>query len=377
MNVLVLGGCGQQGRAALYDLSRNVNVDHITCADIQPELVHSFDFIGLYTSTPCYEDALRVLKRLEVEGYDGPLAFGGPHAAIFPETIPLRVDYIVQGEAEYIIDDLVAGKYPSGVILRTQRINDLDALPPADYSLFTDKSCSYQFTIPYSDAKPVFNMNTSRGCPLSCSFCTVRNIWGRLWRAQSAHRILDDILRLKLKYRIAGIYFREDFFLANKSRVYELCELLIENKTNIVWACETRADAACDEDLVKLMAKSGCKGFYIGAESGSQRMLNHYNKKISVDQIVRACHLAKKYHIAVAMSLIVANPVETHKDRFKTWSMVRHTRPEILYVNAYRNEFTRHGSVDFPGHPPRETIDISYDNGTWLTQNQRMKSKVR
>ena len=45
MNVLVLGGCGQQGRAALYDLSRNASVDQITCADIQPELVHSFDFI--------------------------------------------------------------------------------------------------------------------------------------------------------------------------------------------------------------------------------------------------------------------------------------------------------------------------------------------
>ena len=45
MKVLVLGGCGSQGRAALYDLSRNVSVDHITCADIQPELVDSFDFI--------------------------------------------------------------------------------------------------------------------------------------------------------------------------------------------------------------------------------------------------------------------------------------------------------------------------------------------
>ena len=45
MKVLVLGGCGSQGRAALYDLSRNVSVDHVTCADVQPELVHSFDFI--------------------------------------------------------------------------------------------------------------------------------------------------------------------------------------------------------------------------------------------------------------------------------------------------------------------------------------------
>jgi radical SAM superfamily enzyme YgiQ (UPF0313 family) len=350
-------------------------VDRFADPNDWPDDIHSTDFVGVYTSTPCYEDALRVLKHLEAEGYGGPVAFGGPHATALPETIPPRVNYIVQGEAEYIINDLVHGKYPSGVTLRTQRIKDLDALPRADYDLFTDKARSYRFTIPYSDVTPIFNMNTSRSCPLSCSFCTVRKIWGRLWRAQSAQRIFDDILWLKRKYGIGGVYFREDFFSASESRVFELCELLIKNKTNIVWACEIRADTACDENMVNLMARSGCKGFYIGAESGSQRMLNYYTKKITVDQIVRASLLAKKYHIAVAMSLIVANPEETQKDRFKTWNMVRQTRPEILYVNAYRDEVSRHGSVNFPTYPSRETINISYDNGTWLGQNQRMRTK--
>jgi radical SAM superfamily enzyme YgiQ (UPF0313 family) len=337
--------------------------------------IRTFDFVGVYTSTPCYADALRVLTLLKQDDYEGPIAFGGPHTTVFPETVPPEVDYIVQGEAEYIINDLAEGRFSSGVTLKTQRINDLNALPHADYELFMDRQRSYQFTMPYSDKSPVFSMNTSRSCPLSCSFCTVRNIWGRLWRGQSAERIVDDILQLKRRYDIAGVYFREDFFPANKDRVRQFCEILIRRNINIIWACENRADAASDEELVKLMARSGCKGFYMGAESGSQRMLNRYNKKITVDQIIKACHLAKKYQIAVAMSLIVANPAETWKDRLKTWQMVRYTQPEILYVNAYRDEFSRHGSTNFTVYPSRKIIDVTFKNGTWLGQNDRLENK--
>jgi len=333
--------------------------------------IHVFDFVGVYTSTPCYEDALLILRRLEAEGYDGAIAFGGPHTTAFPDTIPPRVDYVVQGEAEYVINDLVGGVYPSGVILRTQRIQNLDSLPRADYDLFMNKKRSYQFTLPYSTRHPIFNMNTSRSCPLACSFCTVSDIWGQLWRAQSAERILDDILYLKGEYNIAGVYFREDYFPASKERVYKLCELLIKSNVNIVWACETRVDAI-DEELIKIMARSGCKGFYIGAESGSQRMLEHYNKKITVEQIRKTCSLAKKYGVAIAMSLIIAHPRETWRDKFNTWKLVQCTKPEILFMNIYRDEVSRHGVVDFPTYTPRSVHDVTFENGTWEGQNGRL-----
>ncbi len=347
-------------------------VDRFADPDDWVSDIHAFDFVGVYTSTPCYEDTLWLLKRLETEGYEGPIAFGGPHTTAFPDTIPPRVDYVVQGEGEYIINDLVSGAYPSGMVLRTQRIKDLDALPRADYDLFMDKKRLYQFTILFTDRQPIFNMNTSRSCPLECSFCTVRDIWGRLWTAQSAERILDDILYLKSQYNIAGVYFREDLFPASKARVYKLCELLIKKNVNIVWACETRVDVASDEELVKIMAWSGCKGYYIGAESGSQRMLNHYNKRITVEQTMKACFLAKKYGIAIAMSLIVAHPMETWRDRLDTWNLVHYTKPEMLFINAYRDEFTRHGIVNFPTYAPREVLNVTFENGTWRGQKDRL-----
>lgn len=333
--------------------------------------VNRFDFVGVYTSTPCYGDALAVLDLLK--DFKGRIAFGGPHTTAFPETVPPRVDYVVQGEAEPLINQLVEGEYPAGTLLRSQRVNDLDALPRADYDLFLDRPRDYTWDIPFTDFKPIFLMNTSRSCPFTCTFCSVRDIWGTLWRSQSAERIVDDIKYLKRTYDMAGVYFREDIFTANKKRVHEICELLIEADLGIVWACETRVDAGSDPTLIEKMAKSGCKGIYVGAESGSQRMLDHYHKQITVDQIVQTCKLAKKHDIVVAMSLIVDHPKETWKDKFDTWKLVKVTKPEIVWRNPYRDDVGRHGVVEFTEYPAREVIDLTFDGGTWQGQHHRLR----
>lgn len=334
------------------------------------EDVNDFDFVAVYTSTPCYEDALRILELLE--GYAGPIAFGGPHTTAFPRTVPPRVDYVVQGEAEYLIADLVEGRYPRGSLIKTQRIEDLDALPRADYDLFLDRPRGYLWTTPFSsDAAPIFLVNSSRSCPYQCVFCTVRDIWGRLWTSHSAERVVDDIEYLKRTNEIAGVYFREDIFTADKKRVRQIAELLIRRNVDIVWSCETRVDAGSDRELIELMARSGCQGIYIGAESGSQRMLDHYNKEIEVGQIIETCRHARENGIKVAMSLIVGHPNETWRDRRATRSMIRKAKPAMVWENPYRDEFARHGVVDHPTYPQRETIEVSFRNGTWSGQGDR------
>ena len=109
-------------------------------------------------------------------------------------------------------------------------------------------------------------MNTSRSCPYRCSFCDVRDIWGKLWTKQSPERVVADIEYLKNTYDIAGVYFREDIFTADKQRVKEICELLIKKDLSIVWACETRVDCGAYPGMLELMSKAGCRGIYVGAE---------------------------------------------------------------------------------------------------------------
>jgi len=339
--------------------------------------VHKVDFVGIHTTTPCFEDALTIVERLEREGFTGPIALGGPHVALFPETVPPRVDYVVQGEGEYIIKDLVEGTYPRGTVIETQRIDDLNQLPMVDYELFFDKPRGYELTVPFFSGQPVFNLSTSRSCPYKCSFCATRRIWGTLWRTYSPEKIVEEILYLKKTYRIEGIYFREDLFTTNKNRVMEICHLLIKNNVNLPWACETRAEEACDSEMVELMARAGCQGFYIGAESGSQRILDIYNKEATVEDTITACTLAKRNNIKVTMSIIVGHSESNFRDRLDTWRMVRQCDPEFLQSSVYDGAHTTGKNESFyPTYPAREAIKIESSNGTWKGQNDRLSQKT-
>ena len=337
------------------------------------ESVEDIDFVGVHTTTPCFDDAIYIVDRLEREGFKGRIAFGGPHASLYPETAPERVDYVVRGEGEYVISDLVEGLFPAGTVIDCPRISDLDELPPVDYSLFFEKNRGYDLSAPFFTEKPVFNLSTSRSCPYSCTFCATRRIWGLLWRSYSPQKTVDEILFLKEKYNIGGIYFREDLFTANRKRVMDFCRLMREQEVDVLWACETRAQEACDAEMVVEMARSGCRGFYIGAESGSQRMLDLYNKEATVEHTIRACSIAKQNGIRVAMTIIVGDPAATFRDRFETWKMVRRCNPEVLYCSVYDGEHTTEGkNYQYPVRSSRVAMRAEYFNGTWKGQRDRV-----
>lgn len=348
-------------------------VDRFVDHDDWLDNINEVDFVGVHTTTPCFDDALYIVERLVREGFKGRIAFGGPHVSLYPETAPEQVDYVVRGEGEYVISDLVEGAFPSGSVIDSPRINDLDELPMVDYPLFLEKRRGYDLSVPFFDDKPVFNLSTSRSCPYSCTFCATRRIWGLLWRTPSPEKMVNEILHLKQTYAVKGIYFREDLFTSNKKRVMEFCKLMLERDVDLPWACETRAQEACDVEMVELMAESGCRGFYIGAESGSQRMLDLYNKEATVENTIDACSIAKRNGIKVAMSVIVADPESTFRDQFETWKMVRQCAPEILYCSVFDGEHTAERKMNnYPNRSSRNVIKADYANGTWKGQNDRI-----
>ena len=299
--------------------------------------------------------------------------WAAPTRRCFPAPSPTACITWSRARANTFINDVVEGKYPSHSMIRTQRIKDLDQLPRPDYELFLDRPRPYNYGFNFAGVSKVYNMNTSRSCPMSCSFCSVRDIWGNLWTHHSAERVVDDIHYLQRTYGVDGIYFREDFFPASKKRLVEICELLIRDGLNISWACETRADTTSDEEIVRLMARAGCVGLYIGAESGSDKMLKVFNKRITSRNIVRTCANAHKYGIAIAMSLIVAHPEETFRDKLDTFSVIRTTKPETLYINVYRDEFARHGMLEGDRPCTRRIYNEEYANGTWAAQRDRLR----
>jgi len=297
---------------------------------------NSIDFVGIYANTICYRDTLRMFNEIESlrkqKKWHGKIIVGGPHTSVALDSIPDFVDYVVQGEGEKAIIEIVKGKEKRRVI-RKERIEDLDVLPFQPWDIFS--KLPYDYTSPRLDEKPVFTMNTSRGCPFNCAFCSVGSIWGKGYTYFSAERIIDEIIYLKSRFNAKAIYFREDNFTMNRQRTRNFCEEMLKRKVNIHWTCETRVDSLNDERTVKMMAATGCRGVYLGVESGSQRILDILNKGITVEQIEKAIKLCKKYNIKAYCSLIAGIPGETYKDYLLTLKLMNKLEPYSYSFNVF------------------------------------------
>jgi len=296
---------------------------------------NKIDFVGIYANTICFRDTLNMLDKIEnlrsKRVWNGKIIVGGPHTSVAVDTIPEFVDYIVQGEGERAVLKIINGEVKER-ITREVRIKDLDSLSIEPWDIFSE--LPYDYTCQWLDIKPVFTMNTSRGCPFNCTFCSVGSIWGGQYTYFSANRIISEIEYLIKNFSAKGIYFREDNFTLNLKRTTEFCEKLITQNINIQWACETRVDNMT-ENLIKLMSIEGCKAVYLGVESGSQKILDFLNKNITVNQIKEAINLCKKYNIKTYCSLISGVPGETYKDYLLTKRLMHKLKPYSYSFNIF------------------------------------------
>ena len=219
---------------------------------------HRIDIVGIYTNTICFRDSLRMFYRLEEMRqrglWKGKIIAGGPHASVSPETIPPFVDHIVIGEGEYALRDIVAGKAQKRII-KYPTIENLDELPMPAWDYFAEMP--YDWGGNWLPEAPVFTMNTSRGCPFSCTFCSVCSIWGKRYTYFSAERVVEDIEYVIREFGAKGIYFREDNFTLKRDRLVRFCQLLIERNIRIPWVCESRV-SNLDRDLSRF--NGPCRG---------------------------------------------------------------------------------------------------------------------
>ncbi|MCU0610144.1 MAG: glycosyltransferase, partial [Chitinispirillaceae bacterium] len=293
------------------------------------------EYVGIYVNTICLRHSLAMMYRLDYfrrsNQWQGKIIVGGPHTTVAPETIPEFVDFVVQGEGEQAILDIVEERATDRII-NHPRTQDLDSLPMPAWDCFVGKP--YAWDCNFFPGKPVFSMNTSRGCPFRCGFCSVCSIWGKKYSMFSAERVVEEIEYLRRTYGAEGIYFREDNFTFNKKRLERFCGLLLERQIRIPWVCESRVNTLT-RDMVKMMAESGVRGFYFGVESGSQRMLDFMEKDITVEQIRQAFDWCREFNIRAAASIVVGVPTETPDDVRMTQQLLAEIKPALTWFNVF------------------------------------------
>ena len=167
---------------------------------------------------------------------------------------------------------------------------------------------------------------TSRGCPWACTFCGAETTWGRGFRGQSVPYVLDAIEAALARLPVKMIQIKDDTFTTNKKRILELCHGIRDRKIQFFWSCDTRVDVL-SAPLLREMRLAGCQRLSLGVESGSPEILANIDKKITVDKIIEAAELAKRFGIQVRFFMMLGNRGETAKTFQETLDFLDRARP--------------------------------------------------
>jgi hypothetical protein len=138
--------------------------------------------------------------------------------------------------------------------------------------------------------------------------------------------VLDDIESALAQIPVKILLIKDDTFTTNRKRVLELCRGIRERGLNFLWSCDTRVDVL-NEDLVREMRLAGCERMSLGVESGSVEILRAINKKITVDQIVAAADLLRRYGIKARFYMMLGNRGETRATFEETLGFLDRARP--------------------------------------------------
>jgi anaerobic magnesium-protoporphyrin IX monomethyl ester cyclase len=248
------------------------------------------------------------------------------------------IDFVVRGEPEYSLLELVdaleqgtgenlkdikgIGFIENGKTVITPprpEIRDLDALPfPARHLLPMDIyfEAVKEKAIRGEISKRYTLIMTSRGCPHNCIFCSNHIVMGKTWRGRSPENVVDEIEQVVRTYSIRQIDFVDENMTMVKKRVEKICDLIVERGLDIEWYVPNgvRADRL-DEELLRRMRRSGCRGIRVAPESGVQRVVNDVIKKnLDLKDVERAVVLAKKAGIKVGVFFILGIIGETKED---------------------------------------------------------------
>lgn len=248
-------------------------------------------------------------------------------------------DYLVSGEGEYILPELV--KYllgspgavgpdsiPSlmykknGKVItneRAPRIDNLGSIPLPDWDAFNWQKY------------PQWVIMTSRGCPFSCSFCSSASFWGHLVRFRPAEDVVAEMQQFVDKYNVHSFLILDDTFTLNKPRLKKICTEIAARKLPITWGCGTRTDQI-DEQTLKLLKSANCVEISFGLESANQETLDRINKGMTVEQQREGIRLAKQEGFQTRVSLMLGLPGETEKEIKNTLEFLLETQPNEIQV---------------------------------------------
>lgn len=270
----------------------------------------------------------------------------------YDDYLAQGADYVLLGEGEETLGELLdqlsvkkarvePGRNDDSQIIglasnltlhpsRRPDITNLDSLPFPAWDLINIS----KYKTMWIERHGYYSMNmvTTRGCPYHCNWCA-KPIWGQRYNSRSPENVVAEMKWIKQNFHPDHIWFADDIMGLKPKWLEKFAQLLHEADAVIPFKCLQRADLINDK-TASALAKAGCKTVWIGAESGSQKILDAMDKGDKVDEIYRAVELLQYSGIEVGFFLQFGYPGETWDDVQKTLKMVRECMPDDIGISV-------------------------------------------
>ncbi|CAM3739212.1 radical SAM protein [Flavobacterium gelidilacus] len=257
-------------------------------------------------------------------------------------------DFIIQGEGEITLLELIQHLDENkdiasinGIVFKNKdeiKVNqkravlqNLDELPLPAWDLVDMNS--YREVWKESDQEFTLNLATTRGCPYKCNWCA-KPIYGNRYNAHSPEYIVKEIAYLKKQFGVSRFWMCDDIFGLKPNWVQEFNVELKKANQKISYYIQSRVDLLLKEDTIDALAESGLEEVWVGAESGSQKILDAMDKGTKVEEIYEATHLLQQKNIRVALFLQFGYLTENQEDIQKTIQMVKELKPDNIGISV-------------------------------------------
>lgn len=257
-------------------------------------------------------------------------------------------DFVMQGEGEITLLELLntlekneSFEAIAGLVFKkneTFQVNkkrnvlqNLDELPLPAWDLVDIES--YRTIWKQSKQEFTLNIATTRGCPYKCNWCA-KPIYGNRYNAHSPEYIVKEIQYLKENFGVSRFWMCDDIFGLKPNWVQEFNRELDKKQLKIKYFIQSRVDLLLKEDTIDALAKSGLEEVWVGAESGSQKILDAMDKGTKVEEIAEATKLLKLKKIRVAFFLQFGYLTENQEDIQQTIQMVKNLKPDNIGISV-------------------------------------------
>lgn len=298
--------------------------------------------ISIYTNLMTKIEVIKLIKIVKTEKFNHPkIVLGGPDVSYNIENyLKAGADFLVIGEGEEttfelynaIINDqnyrVVNGLafLDNEKVIQTEartKFKELNELPLPNREAINMQK--YLDTWKNNHGESSMTISTQRGCPYTCKWCSTA-VYGQSYRRRPPEQVAAEMRMLKEKYSPDAIWFVDDVFTISHKWLTAFHEEVVKQNAQIRFECITRAERLNDE-ILRLLKEAGCFRIWIGAESGSQKIIDLMDRRVDINHVKKMIQDTNALGIETGTFVMVGYPGETIDDINKTIKYLKEANP--------------------------------------------------